>query len=191
MCKISYVKFWLLTHIKDSSDTAGCFFASIILKKKKTARVKIISPPDGLYQRRASSFFRHKQHLCGQTALVSSPLTKGCTSSLKSFSRFFLASCSLAWRCLLCSFSWSKTSQSTPVRSSDHLSDYNSRLPESFTGVPAVVLGSLDTCLTTFFPESLKSLLPISARLVLYRVALFEFLDETSHSTSWHLKTLW
>lgn len=68
---------------------------------------------------------------------------------------------------------------------------YNSYLAESFTRVLAVALGSLVTSLATFLSSLWSLLFPTSARVVLYSVTVFEFLDITSLSSSWHFETLW
>lgn len=68
---------------------------------------------------------------------------------------------------------------------------YNSYLAESFTRVLAVALGSLVTSLATFLSSLWSLLFPTSARVALYSVTVFEFLDITSLSSSWHFETLW
>lgn len=47
------------------------------------------------------------------------------------------------------------------------------------------------TSLATFLSSLWSLLFPTSARVVLYFVTVFEFLDITSLSSSWHFETLW
>lgn len=77
-------------------------------------------------------------------------------------------------------FSWSETSQFTPVQgSSDFFNFFKTIIPnfaKSFAGVLTLLL-SLDTSLTSFLSSPWNRLFPTYSRLVLNCVTLFECLS--------------
>ncbi len=131
------------------------------------------------------SYSKHRQHLYGQRARVWSHLNKGHVTSMHSFSPGCPLNFSLAWRCLF-------FTRGVLLHSSFLLGSLVSvfveisgpDLTKSFTSVLTVVLGSVETSLNRF-------LYKVFWNLSLPAAVLFKRLDNISHGSSWHLKTLW
>lgn len=96
-----------------------------------------------------------------------------------------LASVSLAWRCFFCRSGVLLGLQphSPFLCWSLVIGFFETTMVKLFTGVSAVVLASLDTSFTFISRVSEILWRPTSARRVLYCVTLFEFHDDTSHSS--------
>lgn len=121
-------------------------------------------------------FFKHRQHLYGQRALLLFHLTKRHVSRMHSFSPGCPLNFSLAWKCLLFRRGdFHGRQPHSPFLSRPLVSVFIEisiqDLIKSFTSVLAVVLGSLEITVSSFLFKVFEIFLP-----VLHCVGLFKFL---------------